>query len=208
MRRSTRVGLSCVAAAALAMAAFYVGSIVLSTDQARGSVSALASLRPSQRGLPASGLPAPVSHLLAGAEAQYGGSASEIQAPITGGATVYSAHVGSDQVCLFIAAQGAVASCHDALASAAGALAVDIAVVDRNLYVDGLASADITRVDVSVEATSTSIGGSVRATLTDNVFLAALPFNDKSTGQITVTAVHRDGSTSTYMAPGIPAVQS
>jgi hypothetical protein len=141
------------------------------------------------------------------AASRAGKTVTSIQRPIAGTASIYLVTLGSNELCTYIAIRGASGQCHSTLDQADGSLGSSVSVVDRKLFVSGVAANDITSITVSIESTATTLGTTtpVHATTADNVFLTpALPFNGKGTGPITITAMHTDGSTSSAALPGIP----
>ena len=152
-------------------------------------------------------LPPGVTELMNLAQNRFGESVTNIQEPIAGTASIYLVTFGSNELCTYLAIHGAVGGCRATLHQADGSLDVSFSVVDRKLFVSGVAANDVRSIIVTIASTSMTPGTTapVQAEIADNVFVTPkLPFNGMGTGPITITATHADGSTSSATRPGIP----
>ena len=177
------------------------------TVSASTDVRTLLAFTRNVRAVRAADLPPGVSELMNEAKSRFGETVTNIQEPIAGTASIYLVTLGSNQLCTYIAIKGATGRCRSTLDQADGSLDSSLSIVDRKLFVSGVAANDISSITVSIGRTATTAATTtpVQAKIADNVFLTpALPFNGMSTGPITITATHTDGSTSSATLPGIP----
>lgn len=175
------------------------------TRKSTGIRSLVAYIRPARTSSFAS-LPASVSELVANQETFLTGGQTpvSIQEPIIGdsdgGPSVYVVTYPSN-MCVITALKGATASCYVALREGGGLLSTSYSVVDGKRFIDGLVGNDVSSVQVS--AADTSAGSTTQAVISNNAFIARLPYRGGHLGAVTLT-VRRSGggATATITLPG------
>jgi hypothetical protein len=137
-------------------------------------------------------------------EARLGADPATSQEPVVGTPSVFLAHRGPQGLCTIIAVTHANGSCDTVLRDAGGSLRANLSIVDRKLFVWGLAANNVSAVSVTVSKSKWSAGSTSTARLTDNVFLTSLSYDGGGLGAVTVTDTRSDGSTTSVRIPPVP----